>query len=240
MSEEPRKKWQQPLGFNQLKILAALMEGPLDGIEEGKLAKKSRCVVNALKRDYPLLPKPKQRRVYLRPGDATAWRQKAVSALAGLIKSGYVRKERVRVNAKGQRDELGHMLRSVYTITHAGMEAFGRQKDPLYRKALREKRWQESRKRQATYLTWRQSMDPTYGFPRWLAKRIDWRALVECHPVDGWRFQIIKPDNSQSDWIISEKQEKNPTFRIAEATLRYLIINESPVEGRSAYRMDEK
>lgn len=201
-------------GLNQIRILHALMDGPLLGLYRGP-----RSVVSVIDNAVPWMPntrvaKPKSDNV-------STLNQRAYMAMKRLVKDGYVKRDRHLVDYIGKQNKCGAALRNFYTVTMKGIEEFRRQTDPLYRHELIKREREDKRRLLATYLRWNESRDPGLRWPRWYAVKSGWRALVEKHPVRGWSYQIITPQGAASDWKASDKQEKPGTCRKAEATLRH-------------------
>lgn len=203
-------------GMNQIRILHALMEGPLLGLYHGP-----RSVVNVMDNPVPWMAKTHRRGKYSKVQSTMETR--AYNAMRRLVKDGYITREKQLVNTKGELSNAGSgtALRNRYTVTEKGIEEYRKQTDPAYRTELVRRERAEIKRRTATHLRWNQSHDPDLRWQRWYAVKGKWRALVEKHPVDGWRYQIVTPDGATSAWKVSDKQEKAGTLRKAEATVAH-------------------
>jgi len=203
------KKYGKAMSKNQLRMMIALSDGPIQGIYNGP-----RPAV-----DYILTP---YRWLGIREGNHATTHQtryaKAQKALKALLKKGFVKEIRV---------PRGATCRCDYEMTKLGKSALMAQVDPDYRKKLRAMKEKHNKLKRQLILPWKKGANPEGLWPRWYSRKADWTVIYERDPTEGWQYMLVSPDGQKSPWWKSKVQEEKPTRREAEKAFwhNYKIYN---------------
>lgn len=189
----------------QARVLIALIEAPLHGIQ----SLGERSVVWAMEQNPPGMAK-----IQPKGNSALCVKRKQARAAQAVRKL----RERGFIEVKHYKDGR-KWLPAVVTLTDEGRRIIG-----AFLDSLREDREKKvvKRKRGKTRgaYTWSLGMEPERRWERWYTTRFGWRAIIEYHPVEGWRFKLIKPTGVESAWCKAVGEKLPAVKREAEATLR--------------------
>lgn len=196
-----KRKEMRTMGINQLRMLIAASEAPLQGLITGP-----RPAVDFVNMKVPWFHTKQRPATSENLGCRTS---RASQALAPLVKKGYLNKIKT--------DEGKAWLRVDHHLTKAGKAALDRQRSgPMQEAHMKERRKALAKKGQSR-LNWRISVDPTLVWPRFYAEKFGWRVLLERSPTAGhedksgithpaWQFMLINNDGENTDWLLADKQ----------------------------------